>query len=143
MGYLKIGELARHTGTNNETLRFYESKGLLEPPRRTEAGYRLYAPMDVARVRFIVRARRMGFSLKEIDELLSLRVDREHSTCGEVKELAETKLEDIDRRLAELEQMKLALQRITDACCGGEESAVHCTILNALDEEAGDEAPAA
>lgn len=136
MGYLKIGELAKATETNNETLRFYESKGLLEPPRRTDAGYRLYTKTDVARVRFIVRARRMGFSLKDIEELLSLRVDREHSTCGEVKELAETKLVDIEARIDELQRMKVALERITAKCFGGDESAVHCSILNELDGEA-------
>jgi len=85
-------------------------------------------------VHFIVRAKRMGFSLKEIDELLSLRVEKE-STCAEVKELAEHKLHDIGRKIAELNRMKNALQQITDACCGGEEPAVHCTILNALDAE--------
>lgn len=135
MGYLRIGELAKRTETNNETLRFYESKGLLEEPRRSDAGYRLYSTDDLARVQFIVRARRMGFSLKEIEELLSLRVDKEHSTCGEVKDLAEVKLKDINEKIAELERMKNALQKITDACCGGDESAVHCTILNALDAQ--------
>ena len=134
MSYLKIGELAKLTDTNNETLRFYESKGLLEEPRRTDSGYRLYTDAQVDRVRFIVRAKRMGFSLKEIAELLSLRVDREQSTCGEVKELAEAKLESIDQKIRELEKMRTALRQITDACQGGEAPAVYCTILNALDE---------
>ena len=135
MGYLRIGELAKLTETNNETLRFYESRGLLNEPRRSESGYRLYTQAEVLRVHFIVRAKRMGFSLKEIDELLSLRVDKELSTCAEVKELAEHKLQDIGKKIAELNRMKHALQQITDACCGGEEPAVHCTILNALDAE--------
>jgi len=135
MGYLRIGELAKLTETNNETLRFYESRGLLNEPRRSESGYRLYTQAEVLRVHFIVRAKRMGFSLKEIDELLSLRVDKELSTCAEVKELAEHKLQDIGEKIAELNRMKNALQQITDACCGGEEPAVHCTILNALDAE--------
>ena len=134
MGYLKIGELAKLTDTNNETLRFYESKGLLEEPRRTESGYRLYTDQQVDRVRFIVRAKRMGFSLKEISELLSLQVDRQQSTCGEVKELAESKLAAIDEKIAELEKMRAALQQITEACQGGEAPAVYCTILNALEE---------
>ncbi len=133
MGYLRIGELARLTETNNETLRFYEARGLLEEPRRSESGYRLYTEEEVQRVRFILRARRMGFSLREIHELLSLRVTREASTCGEVKELAEHKLAAIEDRIAELQRMKGALEQITEACCGGDEPAVHCTILNALD----------
>ena len=135
MGYMQIGELARLTETNNETLRFYESKGLLREPRRSDSGYRLYTQDEVLRVQFIMRAKKMGFSLKEIDELLSMRVTREQSTCGEVKELAENKLLAIDEKIAELKRMKNALQQITDACCGGDESAIHCTILNALDAE--------
>ncbi len=135
MGYLRIGELAKLTETNNETLRFYETRGLLNEPRRSDAGYRLYTSDEVHRVQFIMRAKRMGFSLKEIDELLSMRVTREESTCGEVKELAENKLVDIEGKIAELNRMKGALQQITDACCGGDESAIHCTILNALDSE--------
>ncbi len=137
MAYLRIGELAKRTETNNETLRFYESRGLLNEPRRTDAGYRLYTNDDVARVEFIVRARRMGFSLKEISELLSIRVDPAHSTCGEVKDLAETKLAAIEDKIRELTHMKDALVLITEACCGGAEPAVNCTILNALDAGAG------
>ncbi|HJL60593.1 MAG TPA: Zn(2+)-responsive transcriptional regulator [Pseudomonadales bacterium] len=135
MSYLRIGDLSKRTQTNNETLRFYESKGLLEEPRRSDAGYRLCTEEAVSKVNFIVRAKRMGFSLKEIMELLSLRVGREESTCGEVKMMAEQKLEDIDQKICELMRMKGALEQITEACCGGEESAVHCTILNALDDE--------
>jgi MerR family transcriptional regulator, Zn(II)-responsive regulator of zntA len=132
MGYLRIGELSKRTETNNETLRFYETKGLIDAPRRSEAGYRLYTADAVERVNFIVRAKRMGFSLKEVTELLSLQVEESDSTCGEVKQLAETKLADIELKIIELEKMRDALQKITAVCCGGEESAVHCTILNAL-----------
>lgn len=133
MGYLKIGELARLTDTNNETLRFYESRGLLQKPRRTDSGYRLYNGEQVDRVRFILRAKRMGFSLKEISELLSLRVDSTHGTCGEVKALAETKLVSIEARIVELQKMRAALQQITDACGGGAAPVRYCSILNALD----------
>ncbi len=132
MAYLRIGELSKRTGTNNETLRFYETRGLLEEPRRSPAGYRLYPESAVEKVSFIVRAKRMGFSLKEIGELLSLQVEKFDSTCGEVKELAEQKLVSIESKIAELQRMQAALKQITDACCGGSEPAVHCTILNAL-----------
>ena len=132
MAYLKIGELAALTDTNNETLRFYESKALLDEPRRSGSGYRLYTEQDVERGQFVVRARKMGFSLKEIAELLTLQVDTS-ATCGEVKELAEQKLADIAERLAELNRMKSALQQITDACCGGDVPAENCTILQALE----------
>ncbi|MBO6557049.1 MAG: Zn(2+)-responsive transcriptional regulator [Pseudomonadales bacterium] len=133
MSHLRIGELASRTETSVETLRYYESEGLIPEPRRSDAGYRLYTTDDVDRVRFIRRARAMDFSLREVGELLSLQVDREHATCGEVKELAEQKLGAIEIKMAELQKMKLALRQITDACEGGELSAVHCTILNALE----------
>ncbi len=137
MGYLRIGELAHRTGTSTETLRFYESKDLIVAPRRSDAGYRLYTQADVARVDFIVKSKRLGFSLKEIEELLSLRIERESKTCGEVKKLAQAKLVTIENKLVELTQMKSALQKITDACCGGETSALECTILNSLDGVSG------
>jgi len=131
MAYLKIGELGGLTDTNIETLRFYETKGLVVAPRRSDAGYRLYTAQEVARIRFIKRARLMGFSLREISELLAM----ETSTCGEVKQLAQQRLVDIDERLGELHRMKAALQKITDACIGGDEPATHCTILQALQDK--------
>jgi MerR family Zn(II)-responsive transcriptional regulator of zntA len=133
MGYLKIGALAQRTETSAETLRYYEAEGLLPAPRRSDSGYRLYTEPDVGRVHFIRRARAMDFSLKEIGELLSLQVEKEVATCGEVKSLAEHKLAAIDEKIIELEKMKAALKQITEACAGGQESAVHCTILNALE----------
>ncbi len=133
MGSLKIGQLAKATGTNNETLRFYEQKGLLESPRRTPSGYRMYPSTAVDRVAFIKRARNMGFSLKEIEELLSLQVDKAHSTCGDVKEIAEAKLTIIDAKIKELMQMRQALEQITAACAGGDVPAEQCTILGALE----------
>ena len=136
MNALRIGELAELTETNNETLRFYESKGLLPEPRRSAAGYRLYGQAAVDQVRFILRAKRMGFSLKEISELLSLKIDKSESTCRDVKDVAEQKLEVIQGKIDELLRMQAALQQITAACSGGDESAEHCSILNALESEA-------
>jgi MerR family Zn(II)-responsive transcriptional regulator of zntA len=133
MGYLKIGELAQRTETSAETLRYYEAESLLPAPRRNASGYRLYTETDVGRVHFIRRARAMDFSLKEIGELLSLQLVKKVATCGEVKSLAEHKLAAIDEKIVELEKMKAALKQITDACAGGQEPAVYCTILNALE----------
>ena len=132
MGYLKIGDLAQRTETSTETLRYYEAEGLLPAPKRSASRYRLYTEPDVGRVHFIRRARAMDFSLKEIGELLSLQVGKEVATCGEVKSLAEHKLAAIDKKIVELRKMRAALQQVTEACAGGRESAVHCTILNAL-----------
>lgn len=133
MAYMRIGALAAETETSVETLRYYETEGLIPEPRRSEGGYRLYSPQDVRRVTFIRRARSMGFSLKETAELLSLQVEKEASTCGEVKTLAEQKLITIDEKIAELNKMKAALQQVTEACAGGEAPAVECTILEALE----------
>ena len=138
MTALKIGQLAKATDCNNETLRFYEQKGLLEAPRRTPSGYRLYPASAVDRVVFIKRARNMGFSLKEIEELLSLQVDKAHSTCGDVKEIAEAKLTVIDTKINELLQMRSALEQITAACAGGDVPAEQCTILGALESASSD-----
>ena len=135
MSYLRIGDVSRLTATNNETLRFYETRGLLAAVRRSDAGYRLYTDASVARVRFIVRAKKMGFSLKEVGELLELRTDCIDRTCGDVKIMAEEKLANIQQKIEELLKMQLALQQLTDACGGGDEAAVHCTILNALDDK--------
>lgn len=132
---MKIGELAGQTETSVETLRYYEAEGLMPPARRSPSGYRLYDGDDVTRVRFIRRARALGFTLKEVDELLSLRVDRDASTCGEVKVLAEHQLTVIDQKISELQDMRAALEQITEACVGGAAPAVHCTILNALDRK--------
>ena len=133
MSYMKIGEIAQRTETSVETLRYYETEGMLPEPKRSASGYRLYTEPDVGRVHFIRRARAMDFSLKEIGELLSLQVEKEVATCGEVKSLAEHKLTAIDEKIIELKKMKAALKQITEACAGGQESAVHCTILNALE----------
>ena len=133
MGYLKIGELAKRTETSAETLRYYEAESLLPAPRRNASGYRLYTETDVGRVHFIRRARAMDFSLKEIGELLSLQLVKKVATCGEVKSLAEHKLAAIDEKIAKLKKMKAALQLVTEACAGGQEPAVYCTILNALE----------
>jgi MerR family Zn(II)-responsive transcriptional regulator of zntA len=132
--YLRIGELAKQAGVSVETLRFYEKQGLLKTPHRSESGYRLYDQQTLKQVSFILRAKAVGFSLKDIADLLALEVNREQETCESVKSFAEAKLTEIENKLAELMRMRDALQQITVACCGGEKSAAHCTILTALAE---------
>jgi len=132
---MRIGELSKKTDFKIETLRFYEKQGLLTPVSRTEAGYREYDAESLKQLRFIQKAKTVGFSLSEISELLTLRVEREQHSCGDVKQIAESKITQIDKKINELEQMRKALHKITDACCGGPEPATSCTILNALDGE--------
>ena len=130
---MRIGELSRNTGFQIETLRFYEKQGLLAPVSRTESGYREYDKESLKQLQFIKQAKSVGFSLNEISELLTLRVERDQHSCGDVKAIAEQKLEQIESKIKELNKMRNALHKIIDACCGGSEPATFCTNLNALD----------
>ena len=102
---------------NIETIRCYERRGLLPKPPRTQSGYRMFSFDDVRRVRFIKRAQELGFSLKEIEELLALQREP-RSTRGDVRERAEAKIADIEEKLRDLEAMKRGIERLTAACSG-------------------------
>ncbi len=133
MDGFKTSEVAKQGGVNLETIRYYERRGLLPKPSRTPAGYRTFDPEAVRRIRFIKQAQALGFSLKEVRELLRLRVDPRRS-CGDVRARAEAKLADIDEKIRGLDAMKKTLARFIAACSGrGPVSA--CPILEALDEE--------
>jgi len=93
---LTIGQVAKRSGIGLETVRFYERKGLVEEPPRTDSGYRQYPENVVARIRFIRRAKELGFKLSEISELLSLRVDPD-STCSDVRQQTEFKIADVEK----------------------------------------------
>ncbi len=130
MDGLTTGEVAKQGGVNLESIRFYERERLLPKPPRTASGYRMFAPDDVRRIRFIKRAQELGFSLKEIKELLALRFDADTS-CADVRQRAEAKLSDIDQKIADLRRMKKALARLTTAC-PGTGSTSECPILESL-----------
>lgn len=131
--HLRIGELAKEAGVNLETIRFYERKGLLPKPPRTQSGYRIFPSEAGRRMRFIKRAQDLGFSLKEIKELLALRVDA-GTTCAQVRKRAETKIAGVDDKIRALKSIKRALTRVTSACTG-RGPASRCPILDALDSE--------
>jgi Hg(II)-responsive transcriptional regulator len=129
---LRIGEVARKSGVNIQTLRYYERRGLVEAPGRTAAGYRLYGLETVRLIRFIRRAQDLGFTLKEIKELVALR-DTRGRKRSEVRALAETKVRHIDQKLSRLQAMRSALQTMVDMCvCRRSNPA--CPILEALDD---------
>lgn len=130
---MRIGELSKNTGFQVETLRYYEKQGLLTPISRTASGYREYDKESLKQLHFIRKAKSVGFSLKEITELLTLRVERDQHSCGDVKSIAEQKIIEIDNKIKELDEMRNALHKITEACCGGIEPATSCTILNSLE----------
>lgn len=134
---MRIGELSKNTGFQVETIRYYEKQGLLEPVSRTESGYREYDNESLKQLRFIKQAKSVGFSLNEILELLTLRVERDQHSCGDVKSIAEQKINQVEKKIEELVFIKSALHKLTDACCGGSEPATSCTILNALDGAKG------
>jgi DNA-binding transcriptional MerR regulator len=100
---LKIGELARQTGLSIKTIRYYERRGLLEQPPRTEGGYRLYGPEEVARLRFVQRAKLLGLTLEEIRELVELAAQcNEGEIVPRLGEVLRAKLEETERKMAEL-----------------------------------------
>jgi MerR family Zn(II)-responsive transcriptional regulator of zntA len=137
---LKISELAARTGLSPHTLRYYEKHGLISASERSEAGYRYYNEADVRRVDFVRTARNIGFSLDDIGQLLSIRVDKQAHSCGEVTEITRHKLEEVSARIKELQSMEKTLRLLLDSCCGGPEQATHCSIMDAL--EAGELADA-
>lgn len=117
MGKLTIGRLAKRANVNLETVRYYERRGLIPEPPRNESGYRQYSQDDVLRTQFIKRAQALGFSLKEISELLSLRMEPGMS-CGDVKARLEAKIAEVENRIEALEQMREALLRLAKKCTG-------------------------
>ena len=110
-------KIARRARVNIETVRYYEQRELIPKPARSAAGYRVYSEDYVERIRFIKRAQELGFTLKEIVELLSLRIDPD-TDRGEVKQRAEAKLADIEGKIRDLERMKQALTTLATACSG-------------------------
>ena len=130
---LTIGQFARQAQVNVETVRYYERRGLIPEPPRRDSGYRQYAWEDVVRIQFIKRAQKLGFSLKEISELFSLRVDPE-TTCAEVKRQAEAKIADIENKMQSLQRMAQTLKKLVKAC-RGKRTTAECPILESLARE--------
>ena len=133
MESMGIGKIARRAGVSIDTVRYYEKSGLLAPAARLQSGYRRYGELQLSRLRFIRRAQELGFSLKDIQSLLGLSRQRD---VARVKRAAQSKVADIDRRIAALMAVRDGLSRLVEAC-PGHGSAADCPILNALgaDEE--------
>ena len=134
MKRLTIGELARRGGVNLETIRYYERVGLLPKPPRTSAGYRIFPDDTPRRLRFVKGAQELGFSLREIKELLALRIEPGR-TRADVRRRARAKIDDIDQKLRTLRKMKRALVKLSVACHGSG-SLSDCPILEGLDQGA-------
>lgn len=127
---MQIGQLATQAGVAIDTVRYYERQGLLPPPQRRASGYRQYARQDISRLRFIRRAKDLGFSLLEIQDLLRLS-GRQDADRAEVRALAQHRLADIERRLRDLEAMRATLAMLVGQC-SGHGSLEGCPILDTL-----------
>jgi MerR family transcriptional regulator, copper efflux regulator len=133
MERLTIGEVAKQAHVRIETLRYYERTGLVASPPRSESNYRLYPQETVRRVQFIKRAQELGFSLKEIMELLALRATPE-TPCVDIRRRALDKITTIEEKIQALHAMKHALAKLVEECSGQGEI-TDCPILAALDTE--------
>lgn len=134
---MKIQQVAEKTGLTSKTIRFYEQKGLITPPHRADNGYRDYGEQHVSELQMIRRARLVGFTLDESGDLLALSRDPSLRSA-DVKARAESKLVEIDEKIAELAAMKTTLHALTQACPGDGDA--QCPIIEALrgDSELGD-----
>lgn len=128
-----IGELARLTGVPTATLRYYERMGLIPPPPRTTSGYRRYSAQALARVRILLRAKKLGFSLSEIGELLDMLANNRHP-CHHMHCRVTGKLTEVDSKINELSQIREQLQALSQAC-GNETPIGTCPVLIALAAE--------
>jgi MerR family mercuric resistance operon transcriptional regulator len=133
MERLTAGQLAKKADVNVETIRYYERRHILPRPTRTRTGYRIYPEETVQRIRFVKRAQELGFSLKEVKELLGLRAVQ-GTTAGEIRKRAEAKISDIERKIQDLKAMQRNLTKLMNACpgCG---PLSECPILEGLEHD--------
>ncbi|MDX2087032.1 MAG: heavy metal-responsive transcriptional regulator [Kofleriaceae bacterium] len=127
---MRIGRLARQANVSVDTVRYYERAQLLPPPSRAVSGYRMYPAAAVDRLRFIRRAKELGFALDEIRELLLLSDQRDTGVAA-IRDIAAQRLADVEGRLAELNRLHVGLKNLVDACPGHGDPG-QCPILNAF-----------
>jgi MerR family mercuric resistance operon transcriptional regulator len=135
---IAIGILSKRTGTNVETIRYYEQAGLLPTPRRSPGGYRLYGTPHLKRLNFVRRARALGFSINEVRTLLKLADERKRP-CADVRMVAEGHLADVRTKIADLKAMEQVLKETVARCADG--SGSHCPLIDALYREAPSPGP--
>jgi MerR family Zn(II)-responsive transcriptional regulator of zntA len=132
METMSVGELAKSAGVHSETVRFYEREGLMPEPDRTSGGHRMFAEPDLARLRFIQRAKACGFTLREVKELLYLR-ESDLATCTDVREKAEAKLVETEGKIKALNELRRHLKQLINDCPGGDDPVDCCNIIKDLD----------
>ena len=132
MKTMTISKIAKAAGVGIETVRFYERKGLInQPPKPSIGGYRVYPAETGERIRFIRQAQELGFSLREIEELLSLRMDPK-TDCADVRERAQVKLDEITQKIAAMKGIQTALEKLI-AACPGQGALQVCSIIDAIE----------
>lgn len=128
-----VGQIAEKAGINVETVRYYEKLKLLpRPKRKQDSKYRIYDEDDLKRLLFVKRAKELGFTLKEIKELLDLRIDS-RAKCGDVKHLTEHKLKDVDNKINDLKKIRNVLVKLINQCVNEEVSSDACPILESIE----------
>jgi Hg(II)-responsive transcriptional regulator len=130
---LTIGKLAKKAGVSVDKVRFYERRGLIAEPSRTQSNYRIYPEEDITRLTFIKKAKELGFSLNEINKLLKIQTDPEAS-MADVKEWTETKIQEIRCRIKDLSRILAALEHLARSC-DGHGPVSECPILGALTDD--------
>lgn len=134
MEQYKVGEIAKKVGVNVETLRYYEKIALMPEPKRKESRYRIYDENDLKRLLFIKKAKELGFTLKEIKELLELKIEST-ATCGDVKHLAEHKIKHVDEKIRDLKNIRKVLVKLVNQCVSEQVSSDDCPILEVIDQK--------
>lgn len=132
---LSMGELASRADCQVETVRYYEKEGLMPEPPRTGGGHRQYSHTHLKRLYFIRRSRELGFSIKQVRELLAF-VDEPNHTCGEVQAMTVAQAEKMQSKIDDLKRLKKALNEMSTRCSGGKYSVDDCPIIDALFHEA-------
>ena len=132
---LTRGKLSKLTGCNAETIRYYETTGLLKEPQRSPSGYRIYNEEHVKSLKFIQRAKDLGFSTARIRSFLELSGERALHTRAEVKQLTEQHIQEVTKKIRDLTKLKNSLSQISSHCDGSGQSAESCPILVSLFDE--------
>ncbi|HZW61343.1 MAG TPA: MerR family DNA-binding protein [Candidatus Babeliales bacterium] len=130
---LTIGKIAKYVGISCDAIRMYERQRLIEEPERASNGYRIYPESVIARLQFIQQAKAMGFSLKEIGELLAIK-HTAANTCDQVRTEAQAKLQNIEKKITELQRLKKAIGILIQTC-NEKHDDNHCPLLDALERE--------
>lgn len=130
---MTIGKLAKAAGVGVETVRFYERRGLIKKPVKRETGFRTYSEEEVTRIRFIKRAQELGFTLREVKDLVDLQSKRK-MTGAQVQKKADQKISEIQQKISDLQKMEISLKRLSRVCGDGEQAIRECRLLDCFDK---------